>query len=98
MPEEILPATPSTSSDEERSLSSLEVGMEEEMEPIKEEPEAEAKEELEDSRHDVMTELFFVSIFFMLLSSSRSKNVSTHRLLLLLFTSSSLFSLFSTPS
>ena len=52
MPEEILPATPSTSSDEERSLSSLEVGMEEEMEPIQEEPEAEAKEELEDSRHD----------------------------------------------
>ena len=52
MPEEILPATPSTSSDEERSLSSLEVGMEEEMEPIKEEPEAEAKEELEDSRHN----------------------------------------------
>ena len=52
VPEEILPATPSTSSDEEGSLSSLEVGMEEEMEPIKEEPEAEAKEELEDSRHD----------------------------------------------
>ena len=64
VPEEILPATPSTSSDEEGSLSSLEVGMEEEMEPIKEEPEAEAKEELEDSRHDVMTELFFVSISF----------------------------------
>merc|ERR1719158_2055200 len=35
VPEEILPATPSTSSDEEGSISSLEIGMEEEMEPIK---------------------------------------------------------------
>ena len=63
VPEEILPATPSTSSDEERSLSSLEVGMEEEMEPIKEEPEAEAKEELEDSRHDDFVLIYFSGIF-----------------------------------
>ena len=50
--DEVLPATPSSSSDEEEgSLTSIGVGGDEEMEPIKEEPEEEEKEELEDSRH-----------------------------------------------